>query len=111
MARHKATFQLAFQRYIFGSTSQNFRKNRYQSFLVQSNFACIAIKNARNEPGFYFCGVSVNDVSKETKRLKARKTTQITDIPLKILKENADIFSVYKRKYKKWQISRNLKKW
>ena len=55
----------------------------------------IAIKNARNGPGFYFCGVSVNDVFKEIKRLKARKATQITDIPVKISKENADIFSVY----------------
>ena len=55
----------------------------------------IAIKNARNGPGFYFCGVSVNDVFKEIKRLKARKATQTTDIPVKILKENPDIFSAY----------------
>ena len=55
----------------------------------------IAIKSARNGPGFYFCGVSVNDVFKEIKRLKPRKATQITDIPVKILKENADIFSAY----------------
>ena len=53
----------------------------------------IAIKNARNGPGFYLCGVSINDVFKEIKRLQARKATQITDIPVKILKENADIFS------------------
>ena len=52
-------------------------------------------KHARNEPGFYFCGVSVNDVFKEIKRLKARKATQITDILVKILKENDDIFSAY----------------
>ena len=39
--------------------------------------------------------MSVNDVFKEIKRLKARKATQITDTPVKILKENADIFSVY----------------
>ena len=32
---------------------------------------------------------------KEIKRLKARKVTQITDIPVKVLKENADIFSAY----------------
>ena len=32
---------------------------------------------------------------KEIKRLKARKATQTTDIPVKILKENADIFSTY----------------
>ena len=39
--------------------------------------------------------MSVNDVFKEIKRLKARKATQITDTPVKVLKENADIFSVY----------------
>ena len=33
----------------------------------------IVIKKTRNGPGFYFCGVSVNDVFKEIKRLKARK--------------------------------------
>ena len=43
----------------------------------------------------FFCGVSVNNVFKEIKRLKARKATQITDIPAKMLKENADIFSGY----------------
>ena len=32
---------------------------------------------------------------KKNKRLKARKTTQITAIPVKILKENAYIFSAY----------------
>ena len=55
----------------------------------------ITIKNARNRSGFCFCGVSVNDVFKEIKTLKAKKATQITDIPIKILKENADIFSAY----------------
>ena len=55
----------------------------------------IAIKNARNGTGFCFCGVSVNDVFKEIKRLKARKATQITDIPVKIFVENADVLSAY----------------
>ena len=52
-------------------------------------------KHARNEPGFYFCGVSVNDVFKEIKRLKARKATQITAIPAKSLKEHVDVFSAH----------------
>ena len=55
----------------------------------------IAIQNSRNGPGFYFCRVNVNDVCKEIKRLKTRKATQVTDIPVKILKENADLFSAY----------------
>ena len=52
-------------------------------------------KNARNGPGFYFCRVSVNDVSKEIKRLKTTKPIQITNIPVKILKEDTDIFPAY----------------
>ena len=55
----------------------------------------IAIKNARNGTGFYFCGVSINYTFEEIKRLKARKATQITDILVKILKENADVLSAY----------------
>ena len=75
-----------------------------------------AIKNARNGPGFYFCGLSVNNVFKEIKRLKARKNTQITDIPVKILKENAEVFSAYicgffKGNYKRSRISCEFKKW
>ena len=66
----------------------------FKAILKYKNHPSItAIKNARNGPGFYFCGVSVN-VSKEIKRLKAKKATQITDIPVKILKEDA-IFSAY----------------
>ena len=61
----------------------------------KNHSSVIAIKNARNGPSFCFCRVSVNYVFKEIKRLKARKATQITDIPVKILKENADIFSAY----------------
>ena len=55
----------------------------------------IAIKNARNGPSFYFCRVNVNDVCKEINRLKTRKAIQVTDIPVKILKENADLSSAY----------------
>ena len=39
--------------------------------------------------------ISENDVFKEIKILKARKAKQITDIPVKVLKENADIFLAY----------------
>ena len=59
------------------------------------HLSIIAIKNARNGPSFYFCRVNVNDVRKEINRLKARKAIQVTDIPVKILKENADLFSEY----------------
>ena len=39
----------------------------------KNNPTIIVIKKIRNGPGFYFCGVRVNDVFKEIKRLKARK--------------------------------------
>ena len=43
---------------------------------------------------FDFCRVSVQDV-KEVKKLSTWKATQSADIPVKILKENADIFGSY----------------
>ena len=39
--------------------------------------------------------MSVQDVVKEIKKLSTRKATQSTDIPVKILKENAGIFGNY----------------
>ena len=44
---------------------------------------------------FLFFGVSINDVFKETKRLKARKATMSIYTPVKVLKESAGIFSAY----------------
>ena len=67
----------------------------FKAILKYINHPNIIVKNARNRPGFYFCGVSINDNFIEIKRLKARKAIQITDIPVKILKENVDIFSAY----------------
>ena len=65
-------------------------------------------------PGFYFLEVSANDIFKEIKKLKTRKATQNIDIPVKILRENADIFSVYICEfcdiYKERQVSFNFKK-
>ena len=54
-----------------------------------------AIKNLNKGTRFDFCRVSVQDVLKEIKKLSTRKATQSTDIPVKILKENADIFGSY----------------
>ena len=39
--------------------------------------------------------MSVQDVAEEIKKLSTRKDTQSTDIPVKILKENADFFGSY----------------
>ena len=50
-----------------------------------------AIRNAFNPQSFSFSRVSVGDVLKEMNKLDNRKAIQSTDIPVKILKQNADI--------------------
>ena len=54
-----------------------------------------AITNAFNPQSFNFSKVSVDDVLKEINKLGNRKAIQNTDIPVKILKQNADIFGSY----------------
>ena len=54
-----------------------------------------AIRNAFNPQSFNFSKVSVDDVLKEINKLGNRKAIQNTDIPVKTLKENADIFGSY----------------
>ena len=54
-----------------------------------------AITNAFNLQSFSFSKVSVDDVFKEIKKLGNRKAIPKTDIPVKILKQNADIFGSY----------------
>ena len=55
----------------------------------------VAINNLKKNYNFYFSVVSEEDVLKEIKKLNPRKSTQSTDIPIKLLKENADIFASY----------------
>ena len=51
-----------------------------------------AIRNAFNPQSSDFPKVSVDDVLKEINKLGNSKAIQNTDIPVKILKQNADIF-------------------
>ena len=44
---------------------------------------------------FYFSAVDKNTVLKEIKKLNSNKAVQDTDIPVKILKENAEFFAEY----------------
>ena len=55
----------------------------------------VAINNLKKNFNFYFSVVSEEDFLKEIKKLNPRKSTQSTDIPIKLLKENADIFASY----------------
>ena len=54
-----------------------------------------AIRNAFNPQSFNFLKVSVDDVLKEIDELGNRKAMQNTGIPVKIPKQNADIFGSY----------------
>ena len=56
----------------------------------------IAIKDLNNASLFSFSNVSAADVKKKKfRKLDSRKATQHTDIPVRILKQNPDIFGNY----------------
>ena len=50
------------------------------------------IKNLKNNLTFSFCGVSIESIIKEIKKLSTRKATQYTDFLFKLWKENSDTF-------------------
>ena len=50
------------------------------------------IRNAFDPQSFNFLKVSVDDILKEINKLGNKKAIPKTDIPVKILKQNADIF-------------------
>ena len=55
----------------------------------------IAIKDLNHTLLFSFSNVSAADVKKEIRKLDPRKATENTDIPVRILKQNSDIFGNY----------------
>ena len=55
----------------------------------------VAIRNASNNSHFHFNEVSVEEVYKEIRKLSPCKSAQSADIPIGVLKENADIFADY----------------
>ena len=65
----------------------------FRTILKYANHpSTIAIKDLNNTSLFSFSNVSVADVKKEIRKLDPRKATQNTDIPVRILKQNSDIF-------------------
>ena len=54
-----------------------------------------AIRNAFDPQSFNFSKAMVDDALKKINKLGNRNAIQNTDIPVKILKENADIFGSY----------------
>ena len=68
----------------------------FRAILKYANHpSTIAIKDLNNTSLFSFSNVSVADVKKEIRKLDPRKATQNTDIPIRILKQNFDIFGNY----------------
>ena len=68
----------------------------FRAILKYANHpSTIAIKDLNNTSLFSFSNVSVADVKKEIRKLDPRKATQNTDIPVRILKQNSDIFGNY----------------
>ena len=61
----------------------------------KNHLSIAAIRNANNNFHFHFNEVSVEEVYKEIRKLSARKSVQSTDIPIRVLKENTDIFTDY----------------
>ena len=55
----------------------------------------IVINDLNNTLLFSFSNVSVAHVKKEIRKLDPRKATQNTDLPIRILKQNSDIFGNY----------------
>ena len=68
----------------------------FRAILKYANHpSTIAIKDLNNTSLFSFSNVSVADVKKEIRKLDPRKATQNTDIPVRILKHNSNIFGNY----------------
>ena len=60
----------------------------------RAHTSIIAIKeNCNSSTRFNFSFVDKEDILKEIKNLKLNKATQNTDIPIKLIKENSDIFA------------------
>ena len=68
----------------------------FRAILKYANHpSTIAIKDLNNTSMFSFSNVSIADGKKEIRKLDPRKATQNTDIPVRILKQNSDIFVNY----------------
>ena len=60
----------------------------------RKHLSIVAIRNkCKNKGSFSFVGVDKKEIEKEILKLDANKASQNSDIPIKLLKENVDIFS------------------
>ena len=77
------------------SLTKNISHPIFKTILKHRNHpSTAAIKNLNKVSRFDFCRVSAQDVVEQIKKLSTQKA-QYTDLPVKILKENSDIFGNY----------------
>ena len=77
--------------------SSNKKKDPISSFILKykNHPSITAIKTKKEKSNFSFRRVSIDDIKMELLNLDSEKTTQISDIPTKIIKDNLVIFSIY----------------
>ena len=71
------------------------RRSYFESyFKIQKHPSIVVIRNKwKNKGIFSFVGVDKKEIEKEILKLDANKASQNSDIPIKLLKENVNIFS------------------
>ena len=76
--------------------ADNISHRIFKAMLKYANHpSTITIKDLNNASMFSFSNASGADVEREIRKLDPRKATQNTDIPVRILKQNFDIFGSY----------------
>ena len=63
--------------------------------MIEKHPSILKIKELNSGCRFSFKNVSLEDVKKVTRKLDVTKASQLLDIPTKIIKQNADIFSEF----------------
>ena len=81
----------------FDPLSENIRDKTIQAIVkYRDHPSIVAIKNKCNRtPYFIFPNVSAEEITKEIRKLDPSRASHDNDIPTKIIKENADIFSKF----------------
>ena len=81
----------------FDPLSENIRDKTIQDIVkYRDHPSIVAIRNKCNRtPYFIFPNVSAEEITKEIRKLDPSKASHDNDIPTKIIKENADIFSEF----------------
>ena len=77
----------------FDPVVENMKNPVFKAFLKYKNYPSpLAIRETQNNCIFCFKEVTVKEIEKEINKLSSKKTSQNSDIPRRIVKENVDIF-------------------